>query len=70
MALTNLASAPHNRDRIVTLGGWAQAVQFLIGFNPDRDTAGQAKTVLAVCELLSNLSLSDQIQERAGSSPA
>ena len=65
MGLTNLASSPTYREKIVTLGGWDQAVELLINFVPERDSFGMGRTVLAVLELISNLSLSEQIQERA-----
>lgn len=59
MGLTNLASATSYREKIVTLGGWDQAMQILINFVPERDSLGMGRTVLAVLELISNLSLSE-----------
>ena len=61
MALTNLAADSTYKEKIVTLGAWNQSLDILFGFNPERATIGQARTVLATCELMANLSLSEQI---------
>ena len=58
MALTNLASSQY-KEKIVTLGGWGQLIDILTAFNPDLATPGQSRIMLATCELLSNLSLSE-----------
>mmetsp|Transcript_8036 Transcript_8036/g.9626 ORF Transcript_8036/g.9626 Transcript_8036/m.9626 type:complete len:87 (+) Transcript_8036:250-510(+) len=64
MALTNLSAQPAYKEKIVTLGGWTRAIKIVSDSNLERLSQGESRIILACVELLSNLSLSDQVQER------
>lgn len=55
LALTNLASTEDVRNHIVTHGGWSNAVTIILSNDKNKNE----KIVLAACELLSNLALTD-----------
>ena len=65
MALTNLSAAPNYKEKLVTLGAWTRAIEIISEVDLERSTIGQARIILASAELLSNLSLTPQVQERA-----
>ena len=61
MALTNLSVNPNYKEKIVTLGAWQRAIEIISEVDIERSTLGQARIILASAELLSNLSLTEQV---------